>query len=383
MKRVIKIGMDVHSKEHVLCAVEPKLGGEPEILAERKVPADFKHVLKFAAELRQSYEDPAGLTELEFECGYEAGCLGYSLYNQLMAAGMPCVILAPTTMMVERGKRVKTDARDARQIAKCLAFGVYKPVHVLDETDHGVRSYVRMRDDKKKARKSLMLQITAHVKQLGYSYDGTKWTQAHLKWLEDVQKKIVDPYDSLTLREQLADYESMTADPERYEEEIENIAKMERYAKAGELGCLLGTSTVSAVTVMAEIGDFERFDKGNTFAAYLGLAPGEYSSGDHVCRTGISKAGNSTLRRRLIEASQGICKGNIGHKSKALKARQAGQPPEAIAYADMANKRMRRKYYRMIRNGKARNVAVAAIARELACFIWGIMTGNIHSRTAA
>ena len=383
MKRIIMIGMDVHSKEHVLCAVEPQLCGEPEILAERKVPADVKNVLQFVRELQVAYEDPTGLNELEFQCGYEAGCLGYSLYNQLMAAGLQCVILAPTTMMEERGRRVKTDARDAHQIAKCLAFGVYKAVHILDETDHGVRSYMRMRTDKKKARKILMQQITAHLRLLGFNYEKTKWTQAHLAWLKDVQKEISDPYDRLVLREQLVDYESLTADIERYDKEIESIAQMPRYEKAKELGCLLGMSTISSVAVMSEIGDFERFDKGSTFAAYLGLAPGEHSSGDHVRRTGISKAGNSNLRRILIEASQGICRGIPGHKSKALKARQAGNSLEIIAYADKANIRLRKKYNRMIRSGKSRNVAVAAIARELACFIWGIMTGNIHDRSAA
>ena len=347
------------------------------------MPADFRYVLAFVQEIAEMYKDRNSLHDVSIECGYEAGCLGYSLYNQLMGAGIKCVILAPTTMMEERGRRVKTDARDARQIARCLAFHVYKPVHVLDDEDHGVRSYVRMSNDKKKARKILMQQITAHLRLLGLQYEGTKWTKPHLQWLKDIQKEIFNEYDCLVLQEQLADYESLTADIERYNAEIENIAQMSGYAKAKEPGCLLGLTAVGAVAIMAEIGDFERFDKGNTFAAYLGLAPGEHSSGDHIRRTGISKAGNSSLRRLLIEASQSICRGAVGHKSKALKARQAGNAPEIIAYADMANKRLRKKYYKLIREGKPRNVAVAAVARELACFIWGIMTGHTQRRQAA
>ena len=132
-----------------------------------------------------------------------------------------------------------------------------------------------------------------------------------------------------------------------------------------------------ALSLIVETGDFMRFSKGNIYASYLGLAPGEHSSGESTGRLGITKAGNSHLRRLLIEAAEGICKGVIGHKSKALAARQNGNPEDVISYADKANIRLRSKYYRLIRHGKKRNVAVTAIARELACFIWGMMTGNI------
>ncbi len=101
-----------------------------------------------------------------------------------------------------------------------------------------------------------------------------------------------------------------------------------------------------------------------------------------VNRLGITKAGNSHLRLLLVEAAGGICKGAIGHKSKALRQRQQGNSAEVIAYADKANARLRSKYYRLIRHGKKRNVAVAAIARELACFVWGMMTDNIDVTAA-
>ena len=113
-------------------------------------------------------------------------------------------------------------------------------------------------------------------------------------------------------------------------------------------------------------------------SAYLGLEPGEDSSSDNINRLSITKAGNSHVRKLLIAASKGICKGAVGHKSKDLKARQSGNPPEVIAYADKANERLRRKYYKIIRHGKKKNVAVTAVARELACFIWSMMTDNIR-----
>ena len=115
--------------------------------------------------------------------------------------------------------------------------------------------------------------------------------------------------------------------------------------KVKKLVCFLGVKTHTALSCLVETGDFQRFAKGNIYF--------------------------------LVEASKGICKGMVGHKSKDLKARQSGNPPEVIAYADKANERLRRKYYKMIRHGKKKNVAVTAVARELACFIWGMMTDNI------
>ena len=164
----------------------------------------------------------------------------------------------------------------------------------------------------------------------------------------------------------------------RLDKRIEELASGERYAeKVKKLGCFLGVKTPTALATIVESGDFKRFKKGNVYAAYIGLTPSEHSSGDSVVRGGISKAGNTHLRRLFVEAAQSICKGEIGHKSKALSARQTGNESEVIAYADKANERMRRKYYRMMAHGKTRNVAVTAIARELACFIWGMMTGDI------
>ena len=129
-------------------------------------------------------------------------------------------------------------------------------------------------------------------------------------------------------------------------------------------------------------GDFTRFGEGNTYAAYLGLAPGEDSSSDSVNRLGITKAGNSHLRLLLVEVAGNICKGAVEHKLKALRARQNGNTAEIIAYADKAKTRLQSKYYKMIRHGKKRNVAVAAVARELACFVLGMMTDSIGIKTA-
>ncbi len=325
MKRILKIGMDVHSTNYTLCAMEPVIGAEDRVFANVQVTPDYKNIILFIENLKQKL----GLNDTyDIECGYEAGCLGYSLYNQLTQAGVKCVILAPTTMLTEQGQQI----------------GMFCIRHE-------------------------------------YYYEGTKWTIAHLKWLKKLE---LAPMYQKTLDEYLASYEEQTAKIERFDARIEEIASQAEYVeKVKKLGCFLGIKTHTALSLIVETGDFTRFAKGNVYAAYLGLAPGEHSSAVKVNRHGITKAGNSHLRLLLVEAAGGICKGAIGHKSKALKQRQQGNSTEVIAYADKANSRLRSKYYRLIRHGKKRNVAVAAVARELACFVWGMMTDNINVIEAA
>ncbi len=372
MNRIIKIGMDVHSSNYTLCAMEPVIGAEDRVFANIQVTPDYKNILMFIENLKLKL---GSKDTYDIECGYEAGCLGYSLYNQLTSAGVKCVILAPTTMLTQQGQRIKTDSRDALMIAQCLSYGGYHAVYIPTEEDDSVKEYLRMRDDHKQALKKVKQQINAFCLRHGYQYDGTKWTIAHIKWLKKLE--LSSMYQE-TLNEYMASYDEQTAKIERFDARIEEIASQSRYTeKVKKLGCLLGIQTHTALSLIVETGDFNRFAKGNIYAAYLGLAPGEFSSAEKINRLGITKAGNGHLRKLLVEASGGICKGAIGHKSKVLRQRQQGNSAETIAYADKANTRLRSKYYRLIRHGKKRNVAVAAIARELACFVWGMMTDNI------
>ena len=143
------------------------------------------------------------------------------------------------------------------------------------------------------------------------------------------------------------------------------------------LTCLIGIKRPTALAVIAEIGDFKRFATACHFSSFLGLTPGEDSSGGDQNRLGITKAGNTHVRRLLVEAAQSYGRGKAGYKSKALKDRQEDNPPQVIAYADRANERLRRKYYNMLFRGKKANVAKVALARELACFIWGMMNEKL------
>ena len=235
-----------------------------------------------------------------------------------------------------------------------------------------------MRDDQNRMLKQIKQQILAYVLRSGKKFEGGKtyWTIAHLKWLKTLN---LGGVNGEALKEYLITYDYLVEKRERLDQRIEELATNEKYAeKVKNMSCFIGVKTHTALSMIVEIGDFERFESAQKFSGFLGLVPSENSSGDSTHRYNITKAGNSHLRRLMVEAAQGYTRGAIGHKSLALKQRQKGCDPEVVAYADKANERLRRKFYRMTMNkGINRNIATTAIARELACFMWGMATGNI------
>jgi transposase len=365
----IYVGMDVHKKSFTLCAytIEAEKASY-----HQRTEADYKNVLKYLEFLRTIYGDDAN-----FICGYEAGCLGYTLYHQLTNHNIKCVILAPTTMLEQRSrKRIKTDKRDAENIAKCMAQHNYSPVHIPTAKDEETKEFLRMRDDHKLALKKVKQQILAFCLRHNYRYDGNShWTPGHIKWLKSLKpealyKEILDEY--------LLTYQNLSDKLERLDNRIEELASQDEYkAAVKKLCCFIGVKTHTALSVLVEVGDFKRFANAQKFTAYLGLVPGENTSGDDQNRLGITKAGNRHVRLLLTETAQSYARGKVGYKSKELKSRQAGNSPEIIAYADKANERLRRRYYKMVLGkNKKHNVAKTAIARELACFMWGMMTDH-------
>ena len=365
----VYVGMDVHKESFSLCAYTIEAD---KASYYQKTEADYKKVLKYLEFLRTIYGN-----NTDFICGYEAGCLGYTLYHQLTDHHVNCVVLAPTTMLEQRSrKRIKTDKRDAEIISKCLAQHNYSPVHIPTATDEETKEFLRMRDDHKLALKKVKQQIDAFCLRHDYRYEGKcKWTVTHVKWLRSLKAEGL--YQE-TLDEYLLTYTMLNDKIQRLDKRIEELSTQEEYQESvKKLCCFMGIKTHSALSALVEVGDFKRFAKAEQFASYLGLVPGEDSSGNDQNRLGITKAGNRHIRLLLIEAAQCYGRGKPGFKSKELKARQAGNPPEVIAYADKANERLRRRFYKMILKGKKHNVAKTAIARELACFMWGMMTGRI------
>ena len=321
MNSITYIGLDVHTTNYTICAYTIE---NDKTFAETTINPDIRELDKY---LKKIQELQGGC---KLVCGYEAGCLGYSLYQQLTAKGYECIILAPTTMPIT-AKEIKTDKRDARKIAKCLAFGTYSKFFVPDDNDIAVKEYIRMRDDAKIMLKQTKQQIIAFC----------------------------------------------TRHDKRFGKRIEEIASQERYAEnVRKLQCFKGIKTHTALSFLAEIGDFKRFPKAEQFASFLGLVPGEHSSGEGQHRLGITKAGNTHLRRLLVEAANCYNRVAAGKKSKTIIQRQQGNTPDVIAYADRAKDRLRRKYIKLTLKRNS-SIAKIAVAGELACFIWGMMNGRI------
>ena len=380
MNRIVYIGMDVHTSNYTLCSLDPGYGVKKDnYFAEVQFTNNFvTNVVNYVSKLKKKLKDS------DFVCGYEAGCLGYSTYKDLTKAGIKCVIMAPSTMAVQKGgKKVKNDRRDARVIAQCLAYQTYKEVYVLSEHDDAVRGYLRMQDSHNKALKRIKQQIIAFCTGHGlFSPTKSNWTVAHLKWLKDL--KFNDPVEQEILNEYLSSLTFLSDKIKAMDVRIEELASEKQYCEnVKKLRCIKGIETNVALTLLAEIGDFNRFSKPTDFAAYLGLIPGEQSSGDKVRGTGITKAGNSTLRQKLTEAAKGYWRGRIGMKSATFKKFEKELPKEVTEYALKANTRLQRKFFNMTHvKGKNMNVAASACAREMACFVWGLITNHYDKAPA-
>ena len=380
MNRIVYIGMDVHTSNYTLCSLDPGYGVKKDnYFAEVQFTNNFvTNVVNYVSNLKKKMKD------CEFVCGYEAGCLGYSTYKDLSKAGIKCVLMAPSTMAVQKGgKKVKNDRRDARVIAQCLAYQTYKEVYVLSEHDEAVRGYLRMRDSHKKELKRIKQQIIAFCTGHGlFSPTKSNWTVAHLKWLKGL--KFNDPVEQEIINEYLSSYTYLCDKIKAMDVRIEVLASEKQYCEnVKKLRCIKGIETNVALTLLAEIGDFNRFSKPTDFASYLGLIPGEQSSGDKVRGTGITKAGNSTLRRKLTESAKGYWRGRIGIKSATFKKLEKELPKEVTEYALKANTRLQRKFFNMTHvKGKNMNVAASACAREMACFVWGLITNHYDKAPA-
>lgn len=373
----VYVGIDAHSTNFTLATrKEGTFKAENVSTYSPKV----SNIVNYCNAIRKEYGNDCDIT-----VGYEAGSLGFKLKRDIEEADIRCIILAPTSIpgtQLNRKRKKKTDKRDAIAIANCLINHDYSEVYTPDVDDEAVRDYIRMREDHKKQLKVIKQQIGAFCRRHGYHYEEGKnyWTAKHLKWLKSL------PLEGIlkeTLYEYLLSYETVSDRLDLMDKKIEEIAETDKYRESvHKLICFKGIKILTALALIVEIGDFTRFLKAKNFAAFLGLISAEDSSSDDRNLYGITKQGNRFLRRLLTEAAQCFSRATLG-KSKALKERQAGNTAETIAYADKANERLRKRYYHLvIRNRKCHNKATTAVTRELACFIWGMMTGNIHTALA-
>jgi len=177
-------------------------------------------------------------------------------------------------------KKIKNDKRDAGNIAKCLAFHTYSSVHIPTQEDEQVKEFIRMRNDYKHQLKAVKQQILSFCLRHGLRCDTSKsnWTIAHLKWLRSLE---LTPLHREIISEYLGTYDHLTDKVQRLDKGIGEFAAQEAYCeKEKKLKCFIGSKTHTALASLVEVGDFNRFATAEKFASYLGLVPGEDSSGD-------------------------------------------------------------------------------------------------------
>ena len=304
---------------------------------------------------------------------YEAGPCGYVLQRDLITAGVPCTVIAPSLIPFKPGDRVKTDRKDAKKLADLLKADLLTEVHPPTPEEEAVRNLCRARGDAKEDQQRARHRLSKYLLRQGAIYTEGKsaWTLRHAKWLrglsfDDVADQAVFDHYLVTLTQASERLVAIMA-------KLEEAASTEPYAKpVAWLRCLRGIDTVSAMTIVAELHDFRRFTSPRHLMAYLGLVPSEHSSGAKERRGSITKAGNSHVRRILVEAAW-----NYRQKpaiSRGLRIRREGQPGWVIAIGEKAQYRLHKRYWKLLLKGKHANKVTVAVARELVGFIWSILS---------
>jgi transposase len=306
---------------------------------------------------------------------YEAGPTGYVVYWQLTGLGVQCEVVAPTLVPVKAGDRVKTDRRDALKLARSYRAGDLTSVWVPDAAHEAIRDLVRAREAAKKDQLRARHRLGKFLLRQGRRppTDIKAWTQAHLKWVKTVQ--FAHAAQEASLLDYLHEVEHQADRVERLEralDEAVTTAPERMRAVIEGLQALRGVALVTAVTLVAEVGEFSRFAKPRQLMGYSGAVACEDSSGERTWRGGITKTGNAHLRRVVIEAAWAYRhRPAIG---AALRKRQAPVSPEVKAIAWKAQHRLHARYRHLLAHGKCKQEVVTAVGRELLGFIWAIGT---------
>jgi len=353
------VGMDVH-KETIAVAIAKEGRGDPAYYGE--IPNTSEAIRKLVRKVASNGE------KVSF-C-YEAGPCGYDVYRQLIDLGQRCDVVAPSLIPKKSGDRVKTDRRDANTLTRLYRAGELTPVWVPDKEQEAIRDLTRAREDMKAMEGHAKQRLGAFLLRHGKRFSGKcKRTQAYFRWLEEIKFEM--PAQQIVLQEYVDAVKHMKGRVEALEEEMRQAMQGWSLAPVVTgLMALRGVELITAMTVVAELGDMSRFDSARQIMAHLGLVPSEHSSGHRQKRGGITKTGNGHARRVLIEASW--CYRSPARKTAQIqrRAQKTSETVQAIAWK--AQKRLCRRYWYLINKGKRPVEACTAVARELSGFMWAI-----------
>ena len=354
------VAFDVAKKKHAAAIAEGVRRGEIRFVGEiENSPATIERLSK---KLARRYE--------RLHVCFEAGPTGYELYRQILALGHDCMVVAPALIPKRAGERVKTNRRDAITLARLHRAGELTAVWVPDATHEAIRDLVRAReaaaDDLRRKRQ----QLLSFLLRCGRIYSGGgHWTLAHQRWL--AKQAFEHAAQQIVFQEGIDAIEDAAQRLHRLEQQLTLIVPSWSMAPVvAAYQAMRGASFLVAVTFAAEIGDVRRFDTPRQLMSFLGLVPAESSAGDTVRRKGLTLAGTRRARRALVEAAWTYR--HPARVSETLRARLEGLPKPVRDIAWKAQLRLCARYRRLRAAGKKLPVVVAAIAREMAAFLWAI-----------
>src|SRR2546425_2835285 len=301
---------------------------------------------------------------------YEAGPCGYWLYRYLTKKNLKCWVVAPSQIPKKAGDRVKTDRRDAMQLARLLRSGDLTPIYVPVVEEEAIHDLVRAREDVLRDSKAAKVRLKAFLLRQDIRYEGrATWGPAHLRWLATVV--CPTPAQQIVFQEYVRAVSAHTARLQRLEAELATLVPSWRwYPVVAAIQALRGVQFTAAVTLIAELGDLTRFENPRQLMSYLGLVPSEHTSGERRRQGAITKTGNSHARRVLVEGAWAYR--YPAKVSRHLQLRLEKVPKAIQDISWKAQVRLCKRYRRLVARGKQVNQVVVALAREMAAFVWAI-----------
>jgi transposase len=362
VKSILFVGLD-EAKDDIAVAVAEE-GREGEVREYGKIP-----------------NTPEALTKLVRKLGvpkrlhfvYEAGPCGYGTYRHLKSLGAECMVVAPSKIPRRSGDRIKTDRRDAVKLARLHRAGELGPIWVPSSKDEAMRDLTRAREDAKYGETHARQRLGAFLLRHDRRYVGrSHWTRGHMRWIQE--QKFDDPGQQICLEEYLKAVEEAGDRVKRLDEEIGrrsadwSLAPLVRAFQG-----LRGVGLITAVTLLAELGDLRRFESPRHLMAFIGLVPSLMASGLSSRSGAITKTGNGHVRRVLTESAWAYR--HPARRTAHLRRRAEGLPKEIQDISWKAQVRLCGKYGRLAARGKHQNKVTTAVARELVGFLWAIAQG--------
>ena len=358
MQEIIKIhvGLDVHKDSIAVAVAEPGRAAARVICS---IDHDVPKLLKMLAKVGQPQE---------LHVVYEAGPTGWGLQRALAAKGYLCEVIAPSKIPRRPGDRIKTDRRDSVQLAECSRAGQLSAVWIPLPEDESIRDLARAREDAVNARRQLRQQLKSFLLRHDVRYPGkSSWTKRYFEWLNKLS--FTETASQTAFIDYMVAVRAGDERVRRLSDALQECAKSWRFApQVAALQALRGIDVICAIALMAEIGDFSRFEHPRKLMGYLGLSPSERSSGERVARGGITKAGNGRARRLLTEAAWNYrFQPRLGVRARQ---RQDGLSPQVREIGWQAQVRLSARFAKLCARGLQKNKACVAIARELSGFVW-------------